>query len=168
MIHLFQAYLEAPSAASFSELRNAVITHPDYEPYGDALSDLNGQLDGGHFEEAGANTDINLLLSPRAHLLKSFAWHKCGHEDGERAEQFLYRMMLDGIRGTGDGSREQPYLVSSVADEHDLLQALGEELDTQDLLEESGRRLDHVVTKSGAEWYFDVTDVLAQLERARS
>jgi leucyl aminopeptidase len=54
----------------------------------------------------------NLLLSPRAHRLLSFLYAKEGNEEAAAMEFEIAETCIQGILATGEGSRENPFLVN--------------------------------------------------------
>lgn len=167
MQEVFFAFVADPTADHYLAVRRAVVAHPDYDPYGDALRHLRDAYEAGEYarvRELFAEQVPTLLLSGEAHFIVALAHDKLGEDDLCRMEKFLAFRCVSGILGTGDGSRERPYLVTSTADEYDALNALSKSSTMQSLHREDGRVLDRQQVDGGDVW-FDVTDAFAAMER---
>jgi hypothetical protein len=164
----FVAFITDPTPENYLAVRQAVVTHPDYHPYGDALRDLRAAYEAGQFArvpELFVAHIATLLLSGEAHFIAALAQDKLGHDDLSQMEKFLAFRCVSGILGSGDGSRDRPYLVTGTADEYDALNALSKESRGQSLhREDDGRALDRQQVDGGDVW-FDVTAPLAAMSR---
>lgn len=164
----FLAFVTEPTPENYLAVRQAVISHPDYNPYGDALRDLRDAYEANEYarvHELFGTHIATLLLSGEAHFIVALAHDKLGRDDLCKMEKFLAFRCVSGILGSGDGSRERPYLVTSTADEYDALNALSKQPRGQSLhREEDGRALDRQQVDGGDVW-FDVTAPLAALDR---
>ena len=167
----FLAFLEDPSPERFRDLRGRVVRHPDYNPYGGDLDRLEEAYDAGLYAEVGerfAGSTVNLLMSPRAHMVLSLAARNLGNEEGFEAEKFISFRCLDGILGTGDGTRSHPYAITRLSDEYDVLMMLDRTLEQQQLIHgDDGRSYDVLTSTDGSEYWFDITDVFAALEKRK-
>ncbi len=63
----------------------------------------------------------NLLLSPGRTCYYSLAMREEGNTQGADMERFICFRCMDGIRLTGDGTQEHPFLRARTSDEYDLL-----------------------------------------------
>lgn len=168
MQEAFLAFVTDPSRENFLTARQSVVTHPDYDPSSDALRLLREAYEAGEYARTrdlfGTHT-ATLLLSGEGHFILSLAHDKLGQNDMAQIEKYLAFVCVKGILSTGDGSREQPYLVTSTADEYDVMNALSKPSTGQSLhRDETGRALDCQQVEGGPLW-FDVTDALAAMER---
>lgn len=168
MKELLVAFLRKPSLETYRAIRDAVAGDESYDPYSrdlDGLDPLLQQEKHAEVLEAVARGMPNLLLSPRAHLLAGMA-HR-GMNQGEKAdfEFAMAGMCLEGIRMTGDGSPEKPYLVLRISDEYDMLAADGKELQMQALTGRDGRSMDMLTLTDGTVLHFDITGCMAALNR---
>lgn len=153
----FFDFLQEPTLENFSKARMHVVEDKNYSPYSDDIKNLESLLQKEAYEEALAANNINLILSPRAHMIKKYAAKQLGNEKAEQAEFFLAHRILEGIQATGDGSKEQPYKVLRVEDERDFLGFIGETLKMQSLIKEE-KTYDLITTESGKSIYFDITE----------
>lgn len=159
----FFDFMIEPSKESFLASRNFIVTHEDYNPYSDELDELNLLLDEEKYQEATEFNALNLLLSPRAHLLKTYAFEELQNKEGAKATQVLALRILECIEMTGNGSQERPYLVLRISDEKDLLIYLGEAMVSQALQSSGNQFFDVITTQSGKVIYFDITDCYTRL-----
>jgi hypothetical protein len=165
---LFLEFVSAPGPETFLAVRSAVVADPAYQPYGDDLDELTELVERGAFTEVGPRFQQGLptlLLSPRAHFLASAAAGELGDDETAQMERHLLFLCAQGILGTGDGSRERPYLVTSTTDEYSILGILRLAPVGQSLLSDGDRRLDEQRCEDGTVVYFDVTDMMAVLAR---
>ncbi|WP_420573692.1 DUF4919 domain-containing protein [Kordia sp.] len=153
----FFDFLKEPTVEAFSKARSYVITDEEYSPYSDDIKKLEMLLQKEAYEEVLAYNNINVVLSPRTHMMKKYAAKQLGKEKDEQAEYFLAHRILEGIHATGSGSKEQPYKVLRVEDERDFLGFIGETSKMQSLIKEE-RIYDLITTESGKSIYFDITE----------
>jgi hypothetical protein len=165
---VFFAFVSDPTPDHYLAVRRAVVTHPDYDPYGDGLRRLRDAYEAGEYarvREVFGATMPTLLLSGESHFVVALAHEKLGEDDQCKMEKYLAFRCVSGILGSGDGTKERPYLVTSTADEYDALNALSEQSTLQSLhREDDGRVLDQQQVGGGVAW-FDVTDAFAAMER---
>lgn len=153
----FYAFLKEPTKENFLKAHSYIAQHEDYNPYSNDLNQMEDLLEKNEFQKALDYANINVMLSPRAHLMKKYAATQLENEEAANAEYFLAMRILEGIESTGDGSKEHPYLVLRVNDEGDLLSYLEEEYQVQQLIQED-IIYDAITTKSGKTIYFDITN----------
>ncbi|MEV7429072.1 DUF4919 domain-containing protein [Nocardioides sp. NPDC092400] len=96
------------------------------------------------------------LLSPSVHARQAAALRHLGREHEAARQERIARASLAAIRASGDGTAERPWSVLRVADEYDLLRALGRRPVNQSLVGREGRALDRLVTEDGGEAWFAV------------
>jgi hypothetical protein len=153
-------WLESPTVENFQRLCQTVAEHPDYDPYSDDLHEPQELLEQERYEEA---TELlmermaNLIVSPLAHILLSFAANKLGDNGRYEAESGIAVLLLDSILATGDGSFEHPYHVLRVSDEYDVLNYLDKQPQGQSLLTDRDRHLDCHQCADGTSVCFDIT-----------
>ena len=97
-------------------------------------------------------------------MLAAAALDATGQTEKATKARALGRALLHrGIRATGDGSRERPYVTSRKPDAWDVLQALGwrEPISRQRLVV-GAKQLDRYTRRDGREAFFDVTALLGQ------
>lgn len=165
---LFAEYIRQPSPNAFLHLRQRIIDDPKYDPYSDADKDLEAMVAEGRFAEVRSAFDAMLptwLLSPKAHTLASVAAMRLGDQRTSLMEQFLASRCLGAILQTGDGGDEQPFLVTVVADEYDVLMSHGRRSIGQALRSFGDRYLDVHRLDDDTTACFDVTDLQAVLQR---
>jgi hypothetical protein len=164
----FEHYLREPSLENFWLLRDAVALLPDYQPYEDYRPTAYSLLAQEKFAEVAQYLMSKMpgwILNPGIHNLLAFLFHKSGDEDRARVEYVLAQLLLGTIISTGDGSEAHPYIVSSIADEYDVLEYLGKDLKLQALVEKGERRYDRLDCTDGSRIWFDITMPLSHLEK---
>lgn len=161
----FYRFVLEPSKEAFLEARRKIVEHKDYDPNSFILDDLSDLLDNEEYVKVVESNDINLLLSPKANLYKRFAHNKLGDERGAQIAEAVTRSILECILLTGKGTKEEPFIVTRVQDEYDLLSFLKEEHIKQSVHKEDGRVYDRIETKSDRIIFFDITDSYAMLSK---
>ncbi len=165
----FREYMMEPTPAHYDELRHAFAATPGYDPYSSDIDQVEESLDTGGFNEALDKLMAamkNRLLSPRAHMLASFIHHKLGDEEKAEMEAQMSGLFLAAILESGDGTRENPYLVMSTSDVYDVLRHLKKELAGQALVhdDDNGRAYDHMTCNDGTDYWFDITLQMTKLQ----
>jgi len=167
-VHL-ERYLQEQSLESFLRLRDAVIASPDYAPYtSNYRSTVGSLLEREKYQEAIdylMSVMDNWFLNPGIHRLVSFAHYKLGRDEEAGFEYWMYKVMVEGIASTGDGSAESPYLVLHTTDEYDVLEHLGKETRKQALVKGSDKQYDRHDCTDGSQIWFDVTTPYGFLAR---
>jgi hypothetical protein len=168
----FIALVTEPTRESYLRVWEKFTSSPEYNPYSSDMEQILPLLNDGRFAEARQriyDAMARWLLNPRIHLLASAAARGMGDEKTAEMEGFFAVRCLQGITSTGEGSREQPYLVSSVADEYDVLAHFKKSLKTQSLVEDGERVLDVLECQDGSTLCFDITRPYAAIgKRMRS
>ena len=126
----FIRFLQDPSRENFIAIREIVVAHPDWKPYGTGLEDLSKLLDDEKWEEfvEGGHTLVpDYLLSPSFHMMRSFALNKLEDEQSADMEAAMAMMCIQGIKSTGEGTQDSPWLVTRTLDEYDVIRQLGKE-----------------------------------------
>jgi hypothetical protein len=156
---LLEDYLLQPSSKRFLSLRDEIAASPHYAPYADYGAGVRPFMEKGDFEKAKDAVMAAMpgfLLNPGIHLYALHIYHELGREENARFEDFLIAMCIKGILSTGDGSKQQPYLVLSVTDEYDLLGFFKRRPLKQSLVDNNGRRCDCFDFEDGSQLWFDV------------
>ncbi|MCC6150592.1 MAG: DUF4919 domain-containing protein [Planctomycetes bacterium] len=164
----FDSFLRNPSRETYAAVRRAVIKDKSYNPYSNSLESAASLLEQNRFQEFIDHVPSLMpdhLLSPRLHMMVSFAWRELGDEEGAKFEMSLAHLCIEGILKSGDGSRANPYPVLRVSDEYDVLGALGKKLTKQSLLKCDGKSFDAIDCEDGSVIHFDITDMFAALNR---
>ena len=159
----FINFISKPSKASFLEVRTFIINHDEYAPYSDDIKNINNLLHQNNFKEAAQYANINILLSPRAHMYKSFAYRKLKDDKGAEIEAQIGQTILEGIALSGSGTLEQPYLVTRIDDERDFLTYLEEVFASQALINDENKSYDCITKKKKKKIYFDITDCFKKM-----
>ena len=73
---------------------------------------------------------------------------------GPETARVMNDYFINSILATGDGSRERPYKVKSIKEEHDILKHFEKELSMQSFL--PNESMDKIVCKDGTVFYFDI------------
>jgi hypothetical protein len=162
----FMTFLREPTRENFLRIRALVVAHPAYQPYADDLAEAEKMLEAGEwlaFLEAGSKFVPNHLLTPRFHLMRSYAFTQLVEPEGTEIETVMYVSCIEGIQSTGDGSEQSPWLVMRTSDEYDLLQHMGLKLVKQSLHHAGDRTLDRMECDDGSAYWFDITDAFRKL-----
>ena len=162
----FKDYLESPTLEKYLALRESIITHESYNPYSTELEEIDNLLEQNEFEKVTEFIKVgfpNLFLSPRFHMYLGVAFDKLGKTEEADTEKALFTLCIDGLLKTGDGSKDNPYIVTRVNDEYDLLFILEKEHKTQALINHNGVSMDALTLTDGSTLYFDITDCLNRL-----
>ena len=162
----FFALIQNPSRETYLPVWQAVTSSPEYDPSSDDVSEVQQLFEEGKYEEARAKAFAVMgkwLLSPRLHLLVSLAARKLGDEQAAQMENIIASACAEGILGTGDGTEEKPYLVTSTGDEYDILQYLQKTLSVQALVHSGDRTLDRMTCTDGTVLHFDITAAYVRL-----
>jgi len=167
MMDQFVEFLKSPNRESFFALRNILLASEHYDPYSDPFNRVLQLLDAGELgeaQEAISTAMPNLLLSPRAHLMSAVIAEKAGDERHAQAERFIAAACAEGMVATGNGSKDTPYAICRISDEHDILEYLGKTFSDQSLVHDGDRHLDVMNCKDGTEVWFDITEPYNKLE----
>lgn len=159
---LMTEFLQAPTAETFATLRAAVVEDPRWHPYAGDIEALQALLKEERWAEIAPRFQgamPSLMLCPEAHLIAAEGARRC--EDGQGSAMLLHiaNTLLRGIRGTGDGTVERPYAVTSVSDQYLVLWAQGAKFSKQRLERRGDRRIDRFTCEDGSEVCFDITDM---------
>ena len=158
-----EAFVDEPSRQTYLAVRDAVLAASPLRIAATDLAELERLLGVGEARQVLDRLDAlppSKVLSPRVHLLAAEAAEAVGDIGGGEVERFLFVLCLQGLLATGEGSAAEPYLVSHVTDEYDLLEALELEPAGQSLVEDSGRLCDVLTCSNGREVWFDLTAIL--------
>lgn len=142
---------------NFSKSQQLIFSENDYDPYSDDLSNMEQLLDEGKFQEVVDYGSINILLSPRAHLFKNYALRQLKKVKEAQIEMRLSSKILQCIKLSGAGTKEEPYLITRISDEKDFLDFIHDRLAKQSLFSENDKYYDLITTISKKEIYFDIT-----------
>ena len=153
----FFNFITDTTKENFVAAQQLVFSDKDYNPYSDDLDEIVELLDNDDFEKVEAWFSVNILLSARAHFYKNYALTQLGKEREAQAELIIGQKILEGISLTGDGTQENPYVVTRISDEQDLLEYLDEEFESQSLVTNNGRFYDLNTTEWGDEIYIAIT-----------
>ena len=74
---------------------------------------------------------------------------------------------LRGIEATGDGTRQQPFVVTYPADEYDLMMSRDKEAQSQMMVDEGGKVCDVMQFEDGSEMWFDISRPYTVLQRRK-
>ena len=160
----FFDFISNPTKETFLKSRDMIINHPAYNPYSDDLEKIESLLEESDFKSVLDYKNINILLSPTAHLMKGYAARQLNDENMIEAEYDFADILINCIKLTGNGTKTLPYIVTRVEDEYELLYSLQEKGSSQNLIMEGGKTFDLIKTEGGNEIYFDITDCYAKLD----
>jgi hypothetical protein len=149
------------SQESFQALRAQFVQTSFFDPYNDHLTPMAELVRAGELAQAKERWEqdkMHLLLSPTAHLYAARIMEGLGDQRGAEMETYLAHLCMRGILESGDGTRERPYLVTCIADQHDVMGSMQAKSTFQSLEEDGDRRLDRHLLEGGGELWFDVTE----------
>ena len=162
-----EAYLSHRTLDTYLHLRGAVADHAAYHPDDGAMervADLMSRKDHQGAITAVRGMMPNWLTNPGAHQALAYALHKEGDVRTARRETFVAEALMDGLLGTGDGTRAHPWKVLRTEDEYDILLHLERQPTSHALLEVDGRGVDVVTCTGDVTLHFDVSAVLKRLK----
>jgi hypothetical protein len=168
MSDLFSDFLGKPSAATYLNLRDAMIEDPSFDLFSDALSRLEGLVAQDQHDTALALVPAmmpNWLLSPRAHQVIAMAALGAGETERAKREAVIAQACLAGLTDSGDGTEDDPYRPLHVSDEADVLDHLAHVWSAQRQDITDGRICDVITDSKGREHWFDMTDSLLAMSR---
>ncbi|WP_422104823.1 DUF4919 domain-containing protein [Winogradskyella sp.] len=157
MTDTFFDFIRTTTNENFISSQEEVFNHSSYNPYSEDLDVIEDFLDKEELVKAVEYNNINVILSPRAHLYKNYALDKMNKEKEAQAELIFAHKIMEGISLTGNGTKEMPYMVTRVSDEKDMLRYFQEEFKSQSLVKNENSILDLIQCQSGKEIYFDIT-----------
>lgn len=153
-------FIERPCADTFLRLREAVVAAPSYDFHaidGLTLAERVAAGDLDAVPAALAELMPDWLLSPLMHGFAEQAARHSGDADGAARAAYFGHACLLGLLDSGDGSRQRPYRVTHVADEYDLLDALGKQLVSQWPVQGDDGLYDVMRCSDGSELWFDAS-----------
>ncbi|WP_196893606.1 DUF6348 family protein [Aureivirga marina] len=160
----FHKLIEEPTKENYIKIRDVIFENPSFNPYSEDLNEIESLFEEEKYEEVSNYLNLDILLSPRAHFYMAFAFKKLKNEMGEKSEIYIYQSILQAISSTGDGTKKNPFLIVRISDERDLIQYLGEEFSSQQLVSEDGKFYDVISCVSGKKFYFDITKTYQRLK----
>jgi hypothetical protein len=161
----FFKFISETTKENFMRSQKAVQMSDDYDPYSEDLKKMTKLLDENKLEETVAFNTVNIILSPRAHLYKSFALEQLGRAEEAKSETILAQKIMEGISITGYGTLRYPYFITQISDERDFLMYLKEEFVSQELMSGDNVVFDKITCKSGKMVYFDITIPYLRLQK---
>ena len=168
MQEIFVAFLSNPTLDTFLAVRDLVVNAANYDGYSQDLRKMEEAYQQKRFADVKntfAQAQPNLLISPGAHLLLSFTLRDESNAKASDMERFVCYRCVEGIKLTGDGTQEKPYLVLRTSDEYDMLSALGKQFASQHLIHDEGRSFDKITCADESEVWFDITEMMAAMAR---
>lgn len=157
-------FLTDPTRETFLKCREIVISDPEYDPYSDDTGNMQDLLNSGKFEEVAKYVNINILLSPSAHIYKYFAYKELGNEKARNIEMMIVQTLFECLEKTGDGTKNSPYIVTRISDERDLIRHHFNKQDvSQRLVKDGDQILDVLRLEDGTELYFDIKTLYHRL-----
>ncbi|WP_426477227.1 DUF4919 domain-containing protein [Chryseobacterium sp. CBSDS_008] len=157
-------FLTDPTKETFLKCRELVISDPEYDPYSEDIENLQDLLNEGKFEEVIRYANINILLSPRAHICKYFAYKELGDEKGRNIEMTITQIIFECLEKTGEGTKKSPYIITRISDERDLVRHhLNKQDVSQNLVKDGDKIMDALTLDDGTQLYFDIKDPYQRL-----
>ncbi|MGN7709190.1 hypothetical protein [Chryseobacterium sp. 22543] len=157
-------FLTDPTKETFLKCRELVINDPEYDPYSEDIENIQNLLNEGKFEEVIPYVNVNILLSPRAHIYKCFAYKELGDEKGKNIEMTIAQIIFECLEKTGDGTKDPPYIITRISDERDLIRHhLNKQDVSQNLVKDGDKIMDALTLDDGTLLYFDIKDPYQRL-----
>jgi len=157
-------FLTDPTKETFLKCRELVIIDPEYDPYSEDIENIQDLLNEGKFEEVIQYVNVNILLSPRAHIYKYFAYKELGDEKGRNIEMTIAQIIFECLEKTGDGTKDSPYIITRISDERDLIRHHFNKQDvSQNLVKDGDKIMDALTLDDGTQLYFDIKDPYQRL-----
>lgn len=157
-------FLTDPTKETFLKCRELVINDPEYDPYSEDIENIQNLLNEGKFEEVIQYVNVNILLSPRAHIYKYFAYKELGDEKGRSIEMTIAQIIFECLEKTGDGTKDSPYIITRISDERDLIRHhLNKQDVSQNLVKDGDKIMDALTLDDGTQLYFDIKDPYQRL-----
>ncbi|CAI8912549.1 DUF4919 domain-containing protein [Chryseobacterium sp. IT-36CA2] len=157
-------FLTDPTKETFLKCREMVINDPEYDPYSEDIENIQDLLNEGKFEEVIQYVNVNILLSPRAHIYKYFAYKELGDEKGRNIEMTIAQIIFECLEKTGDGTKDSPYIITRISDERDLIRHhLNKQDVSQSLVKDGDKIMDALTLDDGTQLYFDIKDPYQRL-----
>lgn len=152
-------FLTDPTKETFLKCRELVINDPEYDPYSEDIENIQNLLNEGKFEEVIQYVNVNILLSPRAHIYKYFAYKELGDEKGRSIEMTITQIIFECLEKTGNGTKDSPYIITRISDERDLIRHhLNKQDVSQNLVKDGAKIMDALTLDDGTQLYFDIKD----------
>ena len=166
----FLNFLQNPTRDSYIRLADQMANSPDYDPYSNELRALEHLIETQQFAEVMKQIPevmARWVLNPRIHMIGSMAASRMGDETTAKMEGMIALGCLRGIEATGDGTREQPFVVCYTADEYDLMMSKDKEAKGQMLVDEGGKPYDVMRFEDGSEMWFDISRPYSVMQRRK-
>jgi Domain of unknown function (DUF4919) len=152
-------YVSRPSDVGFRQLRERYLDSGIASFYDEIFLELQDAVERRQLNDALLSLYVHMpriLLTPRAHWWAATLENELNGTDVAQLEQDIGDRLLEGIMGTGAGSRAKPFQVLRVDDEYDVLSALGKTFASQALFADP--RCDVITCSDASELWFDVSE----------
>ena len=157
-------FLTDPNREIFLKCRDLVINDPEYDPYSNDTGNMLDLLNQEKFEDVVKYANINILLSPGAHIYKYFAYKELGNEKARNIEMMIVQTIFECLEKTGDGTKDSPYIVTRISDERELIRHhLNKQDVSQRLIKDGDKILDVLRLDDGTDLYFDIKTIYNRL-----
>lgn len=157
------AFIQDPSMRTLAPIRKQLVQSSEYDPYSHRLDGIDDMIESGLLIEAAealAACMAHYILSPRAHLMAAYLLREVAHDrDAADTEERIYAACIEGILSTGNGTENNPYLITFSSDENDILEYLDKDRMEQSLRHSAEHHYDVMLTSDGDEIWFDITDL---------
>ncbi|MGY8769715.1 MAG: hypothetical protein ACKVH8_14955 [Pirellulales bacterium] len=102
------------------------------------------------------------VTSPSLHFFAAMAAEKMGQYSEAETEAFLVESMFQGLLSTGDGTLENPYLITQLTDELDILSFKNLEKISQRLIGTAAGTIDAVTCDDHSTVHFDLSIIMSK------
>ena len=134
-----------------------------YIPYSSELYEVNQLIEKNKIDKAYKfllKNSANMILSPRFHWVMSFILNELKEDEDANLSFVISSNCIKGILSSGNGSKEKPYLITRISDEHDVLEHLEKILALQSLEKIERKSYDHLQCTDKSELWFDITNII--------
>jgi hypothetical protein len=161
----FNRFVTEPTCERYFGVRELILSATDYDPYSARLDEIATRFEAGEFSAVLSACDAlgsSWCLSPRVHFFAGVSALEKGENTRSQREKRCAHACLSGLMSTGEGTAEHPFRVTYISDEYDLLRSLRvSDFRGQELVDTGSCHCDLISCDDGAEYWFDVTDLLA-------
>lgn len=150
-------FIDNASVQTYATLREVVMRAENYDPMADLSASLSSIAGGDHFATVNAVGELmpGFFLNPTAHAVMGNSLESLGQSQSARLERYLADVLLQMLLSAGDGSYDRPFVVTSIADEYDVLAAVELQPESQQLVKHDLKYFD-VVSGGKRECWFQL------------
>ena len=160
---VFEAYLVCPSLQKYLVAVETLQGSSCYSPYSSELCEVNRLIESNNLDCAHQfllKNSCNLILSPIFHMTMAFFFNRQRQVKKMKYSYLIATNCIKGILSSGDGTKEKPYLITRVSDEHDVLNYLGKTLTLQSLVKVEDKAYDRLQCVDKTVLWFELRNMI--------